>query len=221
MYYPKSQINPNLYTNGGEYVLINTEKNYIGFYYEISTGGKYTGKNPTSGANIKLVPQQSNPKSPKGTLLQQSKIVGVANFNSDPDPVLMGNAEDTIYSLQPRNPSNSSFYTSIQKTNTPDRFLPQPYFSKPTTKEIGIGEYRRYFVKKTNELIYIEISKETYTKFKAKDSKVAWDLYDCLFVPWSLNSETTNRNILALVEKDNKWYGFSSYFKDYFGPPRN
>jgi hypothetical protein len=37
MYFPKSQITPNQYTNGGEYALSTTEEEYIGYYYLTST----------------------------------------------------------------------------------------------------------------------------------------------------------------------------------------
>jgi hypothetical protein len=37
-YYPKSQIKPNLYTNGEEYILSTTKEEYKGHYYKISTG---------------------------------------------------------------------------------------------------------------------------------------------------------------------------------------
>jgi hypothetical protein len=39
-YYPLSQIKPNLFTNGGEYVLSTTKENYKGPYYELSNGRK-------------------------------------------------------------------------------------------------------------------------------------------------------------------------------------
>ena len=54
MYYPKSQIKTNLYTNGNQYILSTTKEPYIGPYYEISSGDKYTGKNPQDGPNILL-----------------------------------------------------------------------------------------------------------------------------------------------------------------------
>ena len=55
MYYPKSQIKLNLYTNGGEFILSITNQPYQGYYYEISTGQQYTGKNPQDGPNINLL----------------------------------------------------------------------------------------------------------------------------------------------------------------------
>jgi hypothetical protein len=53
-YYPKSQVKTDLYTNGGQYVLSTTQEEYTGYYYEISTGQKYTGKNPQQGPSILL-----------------------------------------------------------------------------------------------------------------------------------------------------------------------
>ena len=44
MYYPKSQVKTGLYTNGNEYALITTQKEYVGYYFETSSGKKYTGK---------------------------------------------------------------------------------------------------------------------------------------------------------------------------------
>ena len=35
-YYPSSQIKPNQYTNGGEYILSTTKEIYKGYYYELS-----------------------------------------------------------------------------------------------------------------------------------------------------------------------------------------
>ena len=38
MYYPKSQIVPNLYTNGEEYVYAVNSKEYIGHYFATADG---------------------------------------------------------------------------------------------------------------------------------------------------------------------------------------
>jgi len=55
MYYPKSQIKPNLYTNGGEFILSTTKEDYKGNYYKVSSGKSYSGKNPTDKPNILLL----------------------------------------------------------------------------------------------------------------------------------------------------------------------
>jgi hypothetical protein len=59
MYYPKSQIKTNLYTNGGEFSNSITNQPYQGYYYETSNGQLYTGKNPQDGPNILLSLQNS------------------------------------------------------------------------------------------------------------------------------------------------------------------
>ena len=46
MYIPKNRIQTNLYTNGGEYVIAQTQQEYIGFYHKLYTGETFTGKNP-------------------------------------------------------------------------------------------------------------------------------------------------------------------------------
>jgi hypothetical protein len=56
MYFPKSQVKPNLYTNGGEYILSTTKEEYKGYYYKISTGQLYTGRNPKEQSSILLEP---------------------------------------------------------------------------------------------------------------------------------------------------------------------
>ena len=73
-YYPKSQITINLYTNGKEYFLINTQIPYTGYYYKLSTGKKYTGKTPDGGQGIELTPNTTISGEPPLTLLQHQKI---------------------------------------------------------------------------------------------------------------------------------------------------
>ena len=43
MYFPKSQITPNLYTNGKEFAYVNNKQEYIGYYFKVSTGKYFTG----------------------------------------------------------------------------------------------------------------------------------------------------------------------------------
>ena len=187
-YYPKSQISSNLYTNGNDLYLLPTGEPYTGYYYEISTGEKFTGKTPNYGENIPLTdiptinPTTENYEGEFPQIIQSSYV---RNYNNSP--------------ITPRS-------------------LPTPYYSQPTIVDRNNGEYQRYFAKKTNELIYIEISIETYLNFSNGDPKFATDLYEVISLPWSLggDSESTNRNIVALIEKNNKWYGFSKYFKDNF-----
>ena len=186
MYYPKSQIKTNLYTNGEEYILSTTEQEYIGYYHETSNGKKYTGKVPTplSIELIKILPQSDEPGGGLSLF-----ILTLSNFEDYPNQ-----------SLQ-------------------DRFLPQFNPTTPTTKDYTLGSFTRYFCKKTNELKYIEINKETHDKLKVRDKQIAWDLYEPQSIVWQINGDRegtflANKNNIALLEKRQNWYGFSQYLKE-------
>jgi hypothetical protein len=45
-YIPKNKIQTNLYTSGGEYTLLSSGQNYIGYYYKLYNGKYFTGKTP-------------------------------------------------------------------------------------------------------------------------------------------------------------------------------
>lgn len=55
MYYPKSKILENQYTNGKEFVLSTSKNEYIGWYYITSENKIYSGKNATVGPSVPLL----------------------------------------------------------------------------------------------------------------------------------------------------------------------
>jgi hypothetical protein len=190
MYYPKSQIKSNLYTNGGEYITFNTKENYKGYYYEISNGNKYTGKTPEDGPNI---------------LLQDQLTIEVTPLLTQQDPII---TEDLALNYNP----------NIESTT---RYIPTPTLTLPTPQEQQLGAFTRYFSKKNNELKYMEIDKETFTQLNLKDPKIAWDLYSAQLISWQIKGtkETVykaNKSSATLIEQNQKWHGFSQYFKDQF-----
>ena len=54
MYYPKSQITTNLFTNGNEFTIASTGEIYIGPYYVTSNGDAYSNKSPNDKPTQKL-----------------------------------------------------------------------------------------------------------------------------------------------------------------------
>lgn len=207
-YYPSSQLKSNLYTNGGEYILSTTKENYKGYYYETSNGTKYTGKTPQDGPNILLT--------------QQNIITQINNSNQEITNIIILSTPiegltilDTSYD---ENPTINFNYSSL----TPQlkyRSLPQPNPTLPNQQDYILGSFSRYFCKKTNELKYIEIDKETYNKLKIKDTQIAWDLYEPQLIVWQINGNKegiflANKSNIALLEKRQKWYGFSQYLKE-------
>jgi hypothetical protein len=200
MYYPKSQIKPNLYTNGGEYILSTTKEDYKGYYYEVSTGQKYTGKSPQDSLNILLIlpvlplqeliqiPYPENSPIPQSITLQK-----IVNFNEVP-----------------------TFLNPL-----PQRFLPLYNPTLPTEQDKQNGQFVRYFCKKTNENKYLEIDKDTYQKLQLQDPKIAWDLYNPSQIIWQIKGDktqvySTNKGSTAIIEQQRKWYGFTQWFQDKF-----
>lgn len=201
MYYPKSQIKLNLYTNGGEYLLSTTKQPYKGKYYEVSNGDKYTGNSPQDSSNILLIIKPILPDPLFGFDEGEGETLST-NINGELGlPII---SQPTYNNNQPQ-----------------IRFLPPPNITQPTQQDYDLGVFMRYFTKKNNENIYLEINKETYTLLQSQDPKMAWELYTPLSISWELVGEQdkvflTNKNIVSIAEQRNKWYGFTQWFKDNF-----
>ena len=192
MYYPKSQIKTNLFTNGGEFILSTTNQEYIGNYYKISSGKRYTGISPSNPPNILL-----------------NEIPPLTQISHDPQ----------FQFLIQQNLIQSFLITPNYTKTSPDRLIPLFNPTLPTPQEKQNGQYTRYFCKKTNELKYLEIDKETHTKLQAKDLQIAWDLYEPASLLWVIkgNQETvfnTNKAAVFKIEQNQRWNGFSQYFKE-------
>ena len=209
-YYPKSQIKTNLYTNGGELEYKTTQKEYIGFYYKVSNGRFYTGKNPNDGVPLELVlfnpsiaDNNTEINSSFPTQIDQNYNLAITSVNDVPS-----RPDGTPYPLE----VNSSLYPIKIKP----RFLPTFSITRPTNDDYNRGVYTKYFCKKNNELIYIEIDKDTYNKLISNDPEIAWDLYTPTKIAFQLGNPDANMNTIKLIEQNLKWYGFSQYFKGNF-----
>jgi hypothetical protein len=197
MYFPKSQIKSNLYTNGGEYILSTTQQDYTGYYYETSSGQRYTGKTPQDGVNIPLLSTNS-------TLKNVPPTNPLEDF-----PIELIDEESNLN------------YLNIQQLPPNIRFIPQYNPTQPTQQDQNLGVFQRYFCKKNNELKYLEIDKSTHDKLKSKQQDIAWDLYTPISTLWYIkgNKEQTfkaNKGLVTLIEEKQKWYGFTQWFKDRF-----
>jgi hypothetical protein len=191
MYYPKSQIKPNLYTNGDEYILSTTNEPYKGFYHLLSNGTLFTGKTPSDPPTIQLIRHPNNYQVLPEVDEYYARIIKPSDINN----------------------YNNEFI--------PPRSAPSPIQTLPTQQDKDLGVFLRYFCKKNNENLYIEINKEQFTKFQNKDIDIAWDLYTPKQVLWQIKGDKTqtynaNKNNVSLIEQRDKWYGFTQYFKDRF-----
>jgi hypothetical protein len=196
MYYPLSQITSNLYTNGREFAYLNTKQPYIGYYWKTSDGKFFTGKTP-----------QDTPS--------EEIIVYTPETNIETSVAI--NGDSSYY-----NQFDSNTFNYLNIVSPPPPALPPLYSPTiPTQKEYQIGEYRRYFCKKTNEIIYLEINKDTYDKLVNKDSKILYQLYQPFNLPWQLTGNKsqvfiTNKNITELTSQQQKLPMLSEYLKNDF-----
>ena len=223
MYYPKSQITPNLYANPGELVTKKSLKSYTGFYYLTSDGKKFAGSYP-SDVSVELI---QNPQLDEESVDSRYTTIELNLNEGDPDPTGLSPAEGqdvTSPNLNPflkENPSILNQYVSL--TSPPNkREIPLAFSSKPTRQDKKRGYYTRYFAKKTNEAIFIETDYDTFKKFTDQDPNVATDLYKLISLDWILKSEKpiteANKKTVQNIENKLNWYGFSSYFNGNFGP---
>jgi hypothetical protein len=97
--------------------------------------------------------------------------------------------------------------TSPTTTNVPPLY--------PTPKDYEVGVFTRYFIKKRNEYLFDELTKDQY-------NNVNITLYIKFQIQWQLVGDkdatyTTNRNMVLVAEQKNNVYGLQSYLKeDYF-----
>lgn len=209
MYYPKSQISTNLYTSGLEYSILTTGEEYIGFYWKESKGRLFTGKTP-SDFDVRelgpyLAPDLENVDPSKKNIIQ------IASFGGDPDP-------SAIYDYDYA-PILANYLTvkniDLNKTSLLPTFQP----NIPTNKDYQIGEYRRYFCKKINEINYVEISKDYHDKLLGGDESVASSYFIPFNIPWTLIGDKEqvykiNKNIVELTMKRRKLPMFNKYLQE-------
>ena len=200
MYYPKSQIKTDLFTNGDEFYVEGDKlkKSYIGPYYKTSKGENFIGEKPSRG-NRKLLPlnPEVNQSPPPPSLSRMSTTLDMTAYSPAP--------YSSNYNVQE--------YNKIYDNFTP-RSIPKPIPSTPTPDEITQGVYTRYFAKKNNELIFMEIGKDTYLLFKSNDPSIASDLYEVVSFSYQTggpgsNGYAINSNQILQIEKRNNWKGFN------------
>ena len=205
MYFPKSQIKSNLYTNGGEYITSTTKIEYIGYYYETSSGQKYTGKTPQDGSNISLL-----------KINKLNDNITLPNHTLDSDIFITINN-----SIEANYPSILNLTAYPGRKDFVNRTLPFPNPTQPTSKDQSLGVFTRYFCKKNNELKYMEIDQTTYTKLFTQENTIAWDLYSPEKTLWYIKGDKeqiykANKGLISLIEQQQKWYGFTQFFQDKF-----
>ena len=186
MYYPKSQIKPNLYTNGGEYALSTTGEEYIGYYYKVSNGQFYTGKNPNQEPNILL-----NPLQPAGNVnpsILPPQIVTLQNTFSTILPTR------AIPAFNPNPPTqqeqqNGQYTRYFCKRNNELKYI-----------EIDLNTFTLLSTQSP------QIAWDLYTP-----ASVLWQIQGDKNTVYASNQAS-----VYSIEKKLQWHGFSQYFQGQF-----
>lgn len=212
MYFPKSQVKTNLYTNGEEFVLSTNKSKYVGYYWTNSSGKYYSGKTPDDRPNIELIHISS--------VSQNTSTIPGSNTNLKINVLSLDNTAflDSQYGVKY---NNAFVYTELKNINTYDIFPTLiPYYSPvtPTQQDYQNGEFRRFFCKKTNEVLYIEINQEQFSKLISKNPQIEWSLYQPFNIPWKLTGDKeqvfkTNKNIVELTSLRQKLPRFADYLR--------
>jgi len=182
MYYPKSHITPNLYSNG-ELSIVGSKTPYYGHYFSTIDKKAFTGRYVGDGSNLELV------------------LYTDVSGETDIDKVFT----DTRF--------EGTDNTTFSKLNniTPNNKLtpsPTPFYPNPTSDDYKLGEFTRYFSKKSNENIYYETSGIYSTPY-----------YIGFSLPWSISGNKekvyqTNKNLVELREKQLSISGLGDYLKN-------
>ena len=96
-------------------------------------------------------------------------------------------------------------YNNIRKVDISiTKLVPQQYYPTPTDEEYNLGVFTRYFIVKTNENIYTEITKILILNIKSR-YQYLYELYTTFKLQWTLiggEVEVSNANkVIELREE--------------------
>jgi hypothetical protein len=196
MYYPKSQIQTNLYSNG-DLMVLSTKEAYTGYYWTTSGGRSYSGRTPSS----------------KGGGLELGRTVNEGLFAPLNEP---GAQSSTSYIAAS---TDTLKYTELIGDNfTRNSRVPTYSPPKPTNKDYQTGAFTRFLCKKINESLFIEISSDEYIKLINKDKNLLFKLYKPFKLNWVITGDTfsvinENRIEVEYLENTEGFIGLGNYLK--------
>ena len=195
MYFPKSQIITDLYTNGNEFIFLNTTNEYVGNYFQTSDGKFYTGKNPNDPPIREIIKSEGTP----------TQDVEEQNINSY-------TTEAGVYLV----PEVYAFNTKLNVNASPPS-PPIQVINLPTEKNYNLGEFQRYFASKNNEIKYTEIDLKQFNKFQNEEPDVDFNLYKVFSLPWLISGNrndvtNVNQKTIERIAKSFNLPGVQSYF---------
>lgn len=206
-YIPLNRMQTNLYTPGGEFIVANTREGYAGYYYKLYNGLFYSGQTPNTITSVELLPITSPDLSPS------TGPVPVV-YASDPDLYSSRFEKETTISVNTYRALSKKTANSVLTG-----YIEVPYYiPTPTDYDYQVGEFIRYFVKKENELKFLEISQQTFQELNQKSSVYNWELYLAFSMPWQISGlkeevARVNKNITVYTEQRNKIKGLQEFLR--------
>jgi hypothetical protein len=216
MYIPKSQISENLYTPGKEWWYVDNGLEYAGFYYKLSTGKAFTGKNPNAPSSREIY-QSKGGIDEKGKYSEFSDDgTGIVNFSQiadEYDGIIPGS--DNI-----QQPQDLDVYNKLKSVDvTKTKFLPLYEQTLPNAGDYEMGYFTRYFAVPLNSFEFMEISKKTYDELDGKNSDWEWIIYKIFTIQWTIVGTIdavflTNQNMISIVERKIHKMGLGKYLSN-------
>lgn len=167
MYVPKSKISYKQ-TEGNEFIIKSTRKDYRGPYISVSNQKFYIGVDyRTKGEELLRIERTNEPQNPK----RFSLIDNIRKYNY--------------------------YKKTIKKRLEKTTALPSTK-TIPTNKDYQKGYYYRYFARRFNGNNYIEIDKDTYDAIRNKDGRYDFNLYIVGDLQWFITGNVFKDNALTL-----------------------
>jgi len=132
---------------------------------------------------------------------------------------LIPEKKESSFSTITLNQGNEIYNRAKQINTSQTLIIPAYQKPSPTNQDYEIGNFKRYFVKKVNENIYTEISKDTFDKLKNNDPSYASFLYKIFNLTWTIKGDKdfvsqTNEKVVSTIERNLRIVGLKSYLNN-------
>lgn len=161
-YYSADQIQKNLFTNGKQWMKLDTWEEYVGFYHKYSTGEVFSESDWTIGVSMKLIPYRNRSENYfKYADLKEYKQVG----------------------------SNKLKIVGGSLTEMGNFRTPLPKKTPPTVTDMSNGQMKRYFIYKRNEpnRVFFEIDNAQASTYNSSKYGINQALYGLEEMMWKLS----------------------------------
>ena len=196
MYYPKSQIQTNLYSSG-ELIILSTKEIYTGYYWATSKGKYYSGRTPSSiKGGLEL-----------GKAVNEGLFAPLNEPGVQPSTSYIAASGDTL-----------KYTKLIGDDFTRNSRIPTYSPPKPLDKDYKTGTFTRFLCKKVNESLFIEINSGEYIKLINKDKNLLYKLYKPFKLNWVITGNISsvineNRIEVEYLENTEGLVGLGNYLR--------